>query len=72
MSEGRLSRKTAIELSLRDALRLLDEALDHGRVLHRTGCDCRDTGREGTHECFSCQVRERIAFGRAALERTDE
>jgi hypothetical protein len=58
---------TALRLQLADALNLLDAALDHGRVLHRTGCNCgpkRET-------CFSCLVRERIDFGRSALQCLD-
>jgi hypothetical protein len=34
MSDNKLA------LNLSDAIRLLDLALDYGRVLHRTGCNC--------------------------------
>lgn len=57
---------TDLRLHLRHALGLLDVALDHGRALHRTGCNCVEMGKP----CFSCEVREAILFGNQTLERT--
>lgn len=53
-------------LNLKDAIRLLEDALLYGRSLHPTGCNCVSGSDRGT--CFSCEVRERIKFGKAALE----
>jgi hypothetical protein len=58
-----LADRESLASNLKDATRLLEDALNHGRALHPTGCDCRSG-----HTCFSCEVRERIKFGKAALE----